>query len=115
MTQTRARRYVPGDHKVLCDLCGLTYMRSETKLQWNNLLACSECFDPKHPQLNIRGKADRQAVDIARPESENDNDLTFYAPPSPFLQYSGFVTDDSGILLSVGVLFDSGVIIDGNY
>lgn len=80
MTKNRARRYAPGDHKVICDLCGLTYMRSETKLQWNNLLACSECFDPKHPQLNIRGKADRQTVDIARPESEDDSSFTWYVP-----------------------------------
>lgn len=114
MTKTRARRYVPGDHKVLCDLCGLTYMRSETRLQWNNLLACYECFDPKHPQLNIRGKADRQAVDIARPESENDNDLYFYTPNQPS-QYVGFVTDDSGRLMSDGSIFDSGAIINANY
>lgn len=80
MAKTRSRRYVPGDHKVICDLCGLTYMRSETKLQWNNLLACRECYDPKHPQLNIRGNADRQNVDIARPESEDDASFTWYVP-----------------------------------
>lgn len=80
MTQTKARRYVAGDHKVLCDICGLTYMRSQTRLQWNNLLACDDCFDPKHPQLNIRGKADKQSVDIARPESENDEDLNWFTP-----------------------------------
>ena len=80
MTQTRARKYIAGDHKVLCDLCGLTFMRSETRLQWDNLLACRDCYSPKHPQLNIRGKADKQTVDIARPESEDDSDFTFYVP-----------------------------------
>lgn len=80
MPSTIARKYIAGDHKVLCDLCGLTYMRSETKLQWDNLLACTDCYSPKHPQLNIRGKADRQNVDIARPESEDDSDFTWYVP-----------------------------------
>lgn len=80
MTKTRARRYVPGDHKVICDLCGLTYMRSETKMQWDNLLACRECYSPKHPQDIIRPKTDKQTVDIARPESENDSDFTWYVP-----------------------------------
>lgn len=114
MTETRARRFIPGDHKVLCDLCGLTYMRSETRLQWDNLLACTECYSPKHPQLNIRGKADKQTVDIARPGSENDDDLYFYTPPSPWLEYNGFVTDNNGVIILSGLIFDSGVIINGN-
>jgi protein-arginine kinase activator protein McsA len=80
MTKTADRKYRPGDHKVLCDLCGLTFMRSDTRLQWDNLLACGDCYSSKHPQLNIRGKADRQNVDIARPESESDSDLFFYTP-----------------------------------
>jgi protein-arginine kinase activator protein McsA len=80
MGKTAQTRYRAGDHKVLCDLCGLTFVRSETKLQWDNLLACSECYSPKHPQLTIRGKSDKQSVDIARPESECDEDLWFYTP-----------------------------------
>lgn len=115
MTETRARKYKAGDHKVICDVCGLTYMRSETKLQWNNLLACHDCFDPKHPQLNIRGKTDRQNVDIARPEPENDDFMYFYTPPSPFLEYNGFVTDSGGRLISIGAIFDNGVITDANF
>lgn len=51
-------------------------------MQWDNLLACGECYDPKHPQLNIRGYVDRQSVKDARPESENDDDLNFYTPTS---------------------------------
>lgn len=115
MTETRARKYIAGDHKVICDLCGLTYMRSETKLQWDNLLACTDCYSPKHPQLNIRGKADKQTVDIARPESENDDDLYFYTPPSPWLEYNGFVTDDGGRIISIGAIFDNGAIINANF
>ena len=82
MTRTRARTYQPGDHKVICDLCGLNFMRSDCQMQWNNLLACGDCYDPKHPQINIRGYVDRQSVKDARPESENDDDLNFYTPTS---------------------------------
>lgn len=80
MANPPKRRYVAGDHKVICDNCGRTYMRSETKLQWDNLLSCEQCYDIKHPQLNIRGYYDKQAVDIARPETENDDDLIFFVP-----------------------------------
>jgi len=80
MTRTKASKYTAGDHKVRCDLCALIFKRSETRLQWDNLLACNECFSPKHPQLNIKAKADKQTVDIARPEPENDDDLYFYVP-----------------------------------
>lgn len=66
-----------GDHKVLCDSCGLTYMRSECKLNWRNLLQCEECYDVKHPQLNVRPVKENIAVDIARPEPENDAELRF--------------------------------------
>lgn len=80
MTNPPKRKYFAGDHKVLCGNCGLTFLRSETRLQWDNILSCEACFDIKHPQLNIRGYFDKQTVDIARPESENDADLTFYVP-----------------------------------
>lgn len=82
MAEPAQRKYYPGTHKVICDVCGLTYLRSECRLQWNNLLACGDCFDSKNPQLNIRGYVDKQSVDIARPEPENDADLTFYTPTS---------------------------------
>jgi len=107
-------RYVAGDHNVRCDICGFVYKRSDCMMQWNNLLACDECYDPKHPQLNVRGYVDRQTVRDARPESDNDNDLRFYTPPSPDLRYNGFVVDNTGTIIASGLIFDSGVIYNGN-
>jgi len=52
-------------------------MRSDCRLNWRNLLQCHTCYDPKSPQLIVRGRADKIAVDVARPEPENDADLTF--------------------------------------
>lgn len=80
MQNTRANKgiYYAGDHKVQCDVCGFVYLRSECQMTWNNLLSCPECYDPKQPQLNIRGKADKQAVRDARPES--DDNINFGYP-----------------------------------
>jgi hypothetical protein len=82
MTATGRTVYIAGDHNVRCDVCGFVYKRSDCMMQWNNLLACGECYDPKHPQLNIRGYVDKQSVKDARPESDNDDDLRFYTPTS---------------------------------
>lgn len=79
MSSTKANKniYYAGDHKSQCDVCGFVYLASECKKTWDNLISCPDCFDIKQPQLTIRGKADRQAVRNARPESENDSDLPF--------------------------------------
>lgn len=70
-TRANKNHYIAGDHKVKCDQCALVYMRSECKKTWDNLLVCDECFDPKQPQLNIRGYADKQSVRDARPPAED--------------------------------------------
>lgn len=61
-------KYKKGDWYVICDLCGIRYFKSETRLDWRGLLLCDECWAPKHPQLDIRGIPDNQAVYPARPE-----------------------------------------------
>lgn len=76
-TRANKNRYIAGDHKVVCDQCALVYMRSECKKTWDNLLVCSECFDPKQPQLTVRGYTDKQSVRDARPPS-SDSDIRFY-------------------------------------
>lgn len=66
--------YIPGDYKVICDRCGFVKLRSQCKIDGNNkqLLVCSDCFDPKHPQDRpIYGKGEKQKVPIPRPEQED--------------------------------------------
>lgn len=70
--------YYPGDHKVTCDHCGLVYLRSECKKQWDGLIACSECYDPKQPQLELRGRREKIAVKDVRTDG-----TTFADPPEP--------------------------------
>jgi hypothetical protein len=41
---------------------------SQTLKTWDGLRVCSPDWYPKHPQLMVRGRVDRQAVIDGRPE-----------------------------------------------
>lgn len=56
-----------GDHNVICDICGMKYKFSMTRLQWNNLLACPTCYEERHPQDFVKGVKDDPSIKIARP------------------------------------------------
>ncbi len=62
--------YVLGAWKVVCDRCGFTYLNTELRSEWTGLKVCRKCWDPKHPQLSVTGKADDQTVPWARPQPE---------------------------------------------
>lgn len=63
------QRYVRGDPWAICDICGLKFRMSQTRKTWDGLRVCVPDWYPKHPQLMVRGRRDRQAVSDARPES----------------------------------------------
>lgn len=73
----QADYYKHGSHNVQCDRCGFKYKAHQTKMEWNGLRTCSgsgtnQCWEPRHPQDLIKGKADKQSVPNPRPESEDD-------------------------------------------
>ena len=66
-----------------CDVCGFRYRLRELralviKTKNTNIMACPECWDPDHPQLQLgmyaNNVVDPQAVRNPRP------DLSYYAP-----------------------------------
>jgi len=59
--------YVPGQNWVICDLSGKKVLMRDTKKTWDGLRVCKDWWDPKHPQLSVRGIPDRQAVRDGRP------------------------------------------------
>lgn len=64
-------RYRLGDWKVICDTCGFEKYASECRMTWDNYFVCADtCWEPKHPQLSVRGVKDDQSVPISRPEGE---------------------------------------------
>lgn len=65
--------FVKGQWDANCDRCGFTYKSGKLRKEWTGLMCCSgpgtnECWEPKHPQLSVRGKVDRQAPPWVRPE-----------------------------------------------
>lgn len=71
-----------GQWNACCDRCGFEYKARQLKLEWTGLRVChgggtNDCFDPRHPQDRVRGKADRQAPPWVRPKNDIDgNDTT---------------------------------------
>ena len=53
--------YVPefGTPASICDRCGFKYRLTQLRKEWTGLMVCNPCYDIKHPQLAVRGVADR--------------------------------------------------------
>lgn len=70
-------KYSSGKNAIAeCDVCGFRYKLSElreliVKTKKTNILACNECWDPDHPQLQLGMYPvdDPQAVMNPRPDS----------------------------------------------
>ncbi len=65
--------YVKGQWNVICDRCGYKFKSGQIRKEWNGLRVCkgpstNNCWEPRHPQDFVKGKADRQAPPWARPE-----------------------------------------------
>lgn len=47
---------------VICQRCGFKRHANELRREWTGLRVCAECWDPRHPQMDVRGVPDRQGV-----------------------------------------------------
>ena len=61
--------YASGRYSVaICDTCGFRYKYTKLRKEWTGFRVCSECYEPKHPQLNPpRHLVDPQALKNPRP------------------------------------------------
>ena len=61
--------FAVGKHsQAICDRCGQQYDYLDLKKEWNGLLVCPECYEPKHPQLEPPyHAADAEALKNPRP------------------------------------------------
>tara|TARA_R110000787_G_scaffold218067_1_gene326779 strand:- start:2781 stop:3143 length:363 start_codon:yes stop_codon:yes gene_type:complete len=51
-----------------CDRCGFVYRYPTMKMEWNGLKVCTECYEPKSPQLNpVNVPADPESIRQPRP------------------------------------------------
>ena len=74
-------RYVKGDYKATCDVCGKRYLASDLKQRWDGLYSCPSDYEERHPQDFVRARIDNMSV----PWSRRDVD-TFVAAT-----YAGFI------------------------
>lgn len=63
----RADYFAAGKWNVRCDQCGEKYKSSELKRQWNGLMTCWRCWEPRNQQEMIRPVPDMQAIPWSRP------------------------------------------------
>ena len=57
--------------KALCDRCGFEYKLNELKQEWNGSKTCSDCYEPKHPQLEpLTATSDPEALYKPRPNND---------------------------------------------
>lgn len=81
-TQAPVIEYVSPGHE-RCMRCGFIRGRSKMRKEWTGLLVCEDtCWEPKHPQMSLRGVPDNQTVPWTRP------------PPEPVFLTANQVTAD---------------------
>ncbi len=68
--KNRTLTFDAGDWNILSDVTSLVFKASETRKTWDNLRVEDAQFDPKQPQLEIRGRQDRPSVPFARVPGE---------------------------------------------
>jgi protein-arginine kinase activator protein McsA len=62
--------YATGKYALgICDRCGFEFKLLQLKKEWTGFKVCSDCYEPKHPQLEPkRVVGDAIALREPRPE-----------------------------------------------
>ena len=116
--------YKPGDHYVVCDICGLKYYRSKCRKNWKNQVVCEGCYDGPRDPLDFppRMRRERIAVRDARPEGNVAPTIIETKEPSSVTSESAFtggnVTNDGGATVTAyGVCYglDTAPALEDNY
>ena len=78
-------KFATGQYALaLCDRCGQQYDYIVLRQEWNGLRVCPECFEEKHPQLELRARsADAEGLLNARVD-RTENEVIAILGPDPF-------------------------------
>jgi len=60
---------------MVCDECGRTFYASQMRERWDHAWVCKEDWEPRHPQLDVRGRRDRIRPPVVRPPIDCLGDL----------------------------------------
>ena len=77
MIGSRRNQYKKGDHNVISDYSGQKLKRSQCRYTWDGFLVGKSEWEPKHPQLTIKGRDEQIAVPDTRPRR---NEPVFFVP-----------------------------------
>jgi hypothetical protein len=73
--------------KAICDRCGLKYMYTQLRREWNGLRTCDDCWSMKHPQLSpIYPPTEPQALQNPRPDRIEPLSVPVGQQIFPFIQ-----------------------------
>jgi len=88
----------PGDHYVICDICGFRRYASECRMNWKKQFVCADtCFEEKHPQYKEpTGLHEKQSVKIHRPEGDPAFLSEFYSDGTLSCDGSNYYEDEDG-------------------
>lgn len=81
----RADYFSAGSWNVVCDQCGEKYKSHQLRKQWDGLMVCKRCWEPRHPQDLIRPIKDDPGVPWSRPDQP-----PIFVSPNPG-QYPGML------------------------
>jgi len=62
---------VLGLWNMICDRCGRKFKNVDIREEWNGLMVCRSCWEPRHPQDFLKGVKDDQSVPYTRPDSSS--------------------------------------------
>lgn len=65
--------FAKGAWNAICDRCGFEFKSFKLRQEWTGLRVCHDCYEVRHPQDGVRGKADRQTPPWVRPEPPEIN------------------------------------------
>ena len=67
MIGSSKNRYIAGDYNVISDRSGQKLKRSQCRFTWDGLLVGISEWEEKQPQITIRGRDEKIAVEDSRP------------------------------------------------
>lgn len=60
--------FVSGDWKATCMICGRVFKGSKLRRRWDGFYVCPDDWEPKHPQLSVKGVRDDQRAPFVLPD-----------------------------------------------
>ena len=94
---------VGKESQAICDRCGFQYNYLDLKKEWNGLLVCPECYEPKHPQLDP-GYHSADAIALKDPRPARQEPVTVFvgAPGDSSFTSDGMIPSTQSTELLIG-------------